>query len=73
MKIETKFEPDQPVFLLYQNKVWKAEIKTIEIKVNLVYTEIFYWIKEHPIDQNYNKQFKEDQLFATKELLLKSL
>ena len=70
MKIETKYDVGQEVFMLKNNKVKNLEISKIEIEIKTGYdyplTEITYILMhEFPV--------KEEQIFATKEALLESL
>ena len=74
MKIETKFDCEQEVFMIAQNKVFEVEIERIIIEVSELGTErLTYIIKEHPISSSYSRSFGESSLFATKDELLKSL
>lgn len=79
MKLETKFNINQRVFLMYDNEICNFKI----IKVR---SEVFIY-NEKPIhnvnydlldDRRFNKtdtihKYSSDKLFATKEELLKSL
>jgi hypothetical protein len=74
MTITPKLETNQPVFLLFQNKVWEAVVESIEIRVNIHdHIDINYWIQENPAGSKYNKRFSEYELHATKEELLSTL
>ena len=67
MKVETKYNANQTVFFMYENKIKSGEIAVINIKVvandnsiNITY-KIF----------NYqNDTFAESKIFSTKEELL---
>ena len=72
MIIETKFNLSENVFFMHDNKVTSAkiiEIKTISILEEYAITpkRIFYCL--HHIEGHYD----EDNLFRTKEDLIKSL
>lgn len=74
MKIETKLETNQPVFMLFNNKILEPVIESISIAVDIhERVKISYWIKENPAGSEYNRCFNEDDLHATKELLVNSL
>lgn len=74
MKVETKLETNQYVFLLFQDKVHEVKIESIQIKVDIHdNVHIKYWIDSNPCGTQYTKIFLEKELHETKEDLLKSL
>lgn len=74
MEIKTKLETNQPVFLLIHNKVREALIESISIQVDIHdNVTTVYTIRENPAGNEYTTRFSEDQIHATKELLLDSL
>lgn len=71
MKIETKFNIDDEVFFLSNNKLYKNKILSINIYVKCEKTHIEYWME---LSKEITRQYvKEEEVFATKEDLLKSL
>ena len=74
MKIATKFNCKDKVFLLFQNKVHEVEIERIEIRVNKGGVDMIrYTITKNPVSDTYTTYFNEEELFATKEDLFKTL
>lgn len=74
MRIVTKLETSQWVFLLFMDKVHEVKIESIQIDINIHdNTYIKYTITKNPAGSQYTKIFLERELHATKELLLNSL
>ena len=74
MKIETKFDPKQKVFFLFENRVCTEFIEEIKITIDsagIQYVE--YIVNDNPMGSPYGKLFLEEQLFTTKQDLLDSL
>jgi hypothetical protein len=74
MNVKTKLDTNQPVFLLFQNKIHEVVIESINIKVNIHdHINITYCIQANPVSDTYTKIFLEHELHATKEDLLSTL
>lgn len=72
MQIETKFNVDEEVFIMFQNKVQKSKIYWIDIRVYSEGISIKYDIRTVP--EGYcDGQIPENRIFATKQELLNSL
>jgi len=79
MELTTEFNIEDKVYFMDNNKVTKAEVKNINIKIELIY---YWWWYRQQANIIYNafslklKQdffFKEWEMYASKEELLKSL
>jgi len=74
MKIQTKFDTNQPVFFLYKNKVIESNIDSITITIDIHdRIKYVYTIKETAKSEFSTSRFNENELFSTKQLLLDSL
>lgn len=73
MEIKTKYNIEDEVYALYKNKVAKVKIKGIESSVGNFGTIIKYTTDMVEGLFESNKVFTEEELFKTKEELLKSL
>lgn len=70
MTIKTKFSIDDKVYFIYNNKVYFAPIRAINIQVTYTYSiKIKYTISYDSLTTCIN----EDSIFKTKEELIKSL
>lgn len=73
MKIETKYDIGQEVWINHFHEVKMANISHIDIYVNKNgQVKPFYWVVIPPSDTPIFK-YEEHELFPTKEELLKSL
>ena len=70
MTIETKYNIGDEVFLLIRNKVERYPIVDIRIDVNYKRTNTGYRLQTQA---GHTEYYSEDELFPTKEELLKSL
>lgn len=69
MTIETKFNKEDSVFVIFDNKVINTTVKSINISVFFNEPNI-----EYKVDINgHSYMYKEQHVFATKEELIKSL
>jgi hypothetical protein len=74
MTIKTKFNIQQTVFVMYDNKIHESEISIIETVTDFYGTKTEYKIKIYDISKGYIiKRVTECEIFATKEELIKSL
>ena len=74
MKIETRFNVDDNVYFMHENRVATAQVATVQVYTHKphgdrVVTGIKYYLKHLGKSDGY----MEDALFASKEELLKSL
>lgn len=68
MKIKTKFNKGQRVYLLYNNKIVQRIILSIEVNYAFEYLTPVIWYGLEHIGKH-----KEEELFATKQELIDSL
>ena len=78
MKIETKFNPGDEVFLLVGSKLTKRKIHSLKVEVEKdgSIPEVKYWFKIESQFDGGTFRFEtrtEDQLFATKEEFFEQL
>lgn len=71
MKIETKFNLDDEVFVIWENEVRPVVVISIGIRVSCVPTKIMYTTQS--IKTGAINTFPEERLFATKQELIDSL
>ena len=71
MDIKTKYEPGQSVFYMDNNKVIEGAIERIHIGVQYKLDDIKVRISYSLFATN--KYYEDDEIFPTKEELLKSL
>ena len=71
MDIKTKYEPGQSVFYMDNNKVKEGAIERIHIGVQYKWDDIKVRISYSLFATN--KYYEDDEIFPTKEELLKSL
>lgn len=70
MVIQTKFNIDEIVYFIFNNKVYNAPIRSINIQVTYLNTvKIKYTVKNLELSAS----LCEESIFRTKEELLKSL
>ena len=74
MKIETRFNIDDEVYFMHENKVASAQVATVQVYSHKPYggsvvTDTKYYLKKLGKSDGY----MEDALFASKEELLNSL
>ena len=74
MKIETRFNVDDEVYFMHENKVASAQVATVHVYTHKplgdrVVISTKYYLKHSGKSDGY----MEDALFASKEELLKSL
>ena len=67
MTIETKYNIGDKVWLMYANKAVHTRVKSIAIKVEPSMTLVEYDMEDYP------KYLTDEEIFPTKEELLKSL
>ena len=67
MTIETKYNIGDNVWLMYANKAVFTRVKSIAIKVEPPMTLVEYDMED------YTKHLTDEEIFPTKEELLKSL
>lgn len=70
MIITTKFNPNQKVWMLKDNKAKECIIQSIEVAIYSDSPIIEYWVDKVNVDGN---RIKEKDLFATKEDLIANL
>jgi hypothetical protein len=70
--IETKFNPEDKVWVIYEGKAKQAPVYDIEIKLKTK-TEIRYTVDLGTEKDRQFKFFDESQCFATREELIESL
>lgn len=70
MNIETRYNINNTVYFLHNNKVWEGTVKKITITVENNSTVISYKVQYS--DWKY-KSLKESQAYSTKQELLNSL
>lgn len=76
MDIKTKFNVDDEVFFLKDNKVQSCSVKRIAISVqNGVYNQLSLWIRYYLYSEDANTYHneKDNNLHSSKEELLKNL
>lgn len=70
MKIETKFNLDDEVFVIWENKVCHAVVTAIDIHISCLPMKIIYQVQ---FETAGIIGFYEERLFATKQELIDSL
>lgn len=70
MKIETKFNVGDKVFVIWENKVYRAIVIDIDIRVSRLPMKIIYQVQ---FETAGIIGFHEERLFATKQELIDSL
>lgn len=73
MNITTHLNVGDKAFFLMHSKVVSSTITTIETYSNDNGTKVTYTVKENPAGGQYTNRFAENDIFASKEDLLKSL
>ena len=74
MKIESKFDLGQEVWLMWDNKAIQRKIVSVEVEVRQDDGQYeFYCIAALEKDEGFDIPFELKELFETKEELLKSL
>ncbi len=79
MKIETKLDIGDTAFFMTQSKVYSSEIESIDVHVTQsgIYktgnVSTKYWVKINPAGAQYTTCFYDNEIFASKELLLETL
>jgi hypothetical protein len=73
MKIETKLSIGDICYFLMHNKVLSSVVKSIRAKYDVNGLTVEYEIRSNSAGAQYTTTFMENELFATKEDLLKSL
>ncbi len=73
MKIETKLNVGQEGFFLMHSKVMSSNIISIETYSNAHGLSVTYTVEKNPAGSQYTTRFNENDIFASKEDLLKSL
>lgn len=74
MDIKTKLNINDTCFFLTQNMVRESEIESISISAySNLDIRISYMVKKNPAGSQYTTRFDENDIFKTKEDLLKSL
>ena len=74
MKIETKYNINQEVWFIEDNKVKNEEILKLTFTKDGSNESVFYYFKEKSMNtSNWERSRKESEVFATKEELINSL
>lgn len=73
MTIEPKYEVEETVFVLDENKIWQRKIIVIDIWVNKESVNIKYKMASFDMHKKCKEYYSESECFATKEALLQSL
>lgn len=73
MKIETKLNLGDKGFFLMHGKVMCSPIIHIQTSTNEGGTSETYTVRENPSGSAYTTRFNDNDIFASKEELLKSL
>lgn len=72
MELETKYEPNQKVWILYNNKPVEKEIKGINITVGTI-RNISGGIRIRYCFRGINEDYLQKNVFPTKEELINNL
>ena len=73
IKIETKYDINQEVWFIENNKVVTDIIETVSILKQEDSLQIFYYLKNNKHLVHWERKRIEDEVFATKEELIQSL
>ena len=73
IKIETKYDINQEVWFIENNKVVTDIIETVSILKQEDSLQIFYYFKNNNPPVHWERKKIEDKVFATKEELIQSL
>jgi len=73
MKIETKLSVGDRAFFLMHGKVHESYITYVETRTSGNNTVITYTIDRNPAGSQYTTKFYDNDIFASKDDLLKSL
>lgn len=72
MEVECKFDIDDEVYLLKNNKIIKAVVDSVHVKLNRVLgkSDCFTTDIEYTLDGSDSKRRTENELFASREDLI---
>jgi len=73
MTVKTKLNIGDICYFMINSKVLSSKVKTIDIYISDDSIRTRYWITENPAGSRYSNCFEDENIFATKELLLQSL
>lgn len=82
MEITIDLSVGQKAFFICNSKVYEQEIVAAEVFLDLVGRKgdvvklkqrVVYTVDDNPAGAQYRKRFPQDEIFATKEALLRSL
>jgi cell fate regulator YaaT (PSP1 superfamily) len=73
MKIETKFNPSNEVWVIYKSKAKKCEVHSIKVYINLDKVETIYFLNVGTKDNFKCEAFLASCLFKTRKELIDNL
>ena len=73
MKIETKLNLRDKCYFLMHGKVRESRIQAIDILINESGNHSYYHVDNNPAGGQYTTRFSDNDIFNSKEDLLKSL